>query len=47
MHWRNESGLFKPQPHAVWFSIVIMVVNLCISIGFQVLQILPNIMSNG
>lgn len=24
MYWRNKSKLFKPQPHAVWFSIVTM-----------------------
>ncbi len=28
MHWRNESGYFKPQPNAVWFAIVIIVVSI-------------------
>lgn len=31
MHWRNESKLFKPQPHAVWFSIVIIVGTIIVS----------------
>jgi cobalamin biosynthesis protein CobD/CbiB len=31
MHWRNESKYFKPQPHAVWFAIVILVVSIGIS----------------
>ncbi|MEM6821215.1 MAG: DUF4339 domain-containing protein [Verrucomicrobiota bacterium] len=32
MHWRNESKLFKPQPHAVWFAIVILLVSFGISL---------------
>lgn len=32
MHWRNQTGIFKPQPHAVWFAIVIMVVSIGVSV---------------
>ncbi len=32
MHWRNQTGVFKPQPHAVWFAIVIMVISIGISV---------------
>lgn len=33
MYWRNQSGYFKPQPHAVWFSILINVITFLVGIG--------------
>ncbi|MDD5261896.1 MAG: DUF4339 domain-containing protein [Methylacidiphilales bacterium] len=41
MHLRNESRYFKPQRHAVWFSIVIMVLN----IGLALILSMGNIMT--
>jgi len=38
MHWRNESGYFKPQPHAVWFAIVIIVVSIGIGAMMNLAQ---------
>jgi len=32
MHWRNQTGVFKPQPHAVWFAIVIIMGSIAISL---------------
>ncbi|MDR0532635.1 MAG: DUF4339 domain-containing protein [Verrucomicrobiales bacterium] len=37
MHWRNQSGYFKPQPHAVWFSIVVFVLAIIVGISVFVL----------
>jgi hypothetical protein len=37
MHWRNKSGYFKQQPHAVWFSIVIFVFAILVGIGALIL----------
>lgn len=35
MHWRNQSGVFKPQPHAVWFAILILVLSIAISVALN------------
>jgi hypothetical protein len=35
MHMRNQTKLFKPQPHAVWFSIVILVISVIIGLITQ------------
>lgn len=32
MHWRNQTQIFKPQPHAVWFAILIMLLSIGISV---------------
>jgi small-conductance mechanosensitive channel len=32
MHWRNQSGLFKPQPYAVWFSISVTVLGVVLAV---------------
>ncbi|MDZ4788091.1 MAG: DUF4339 domain-containing protein [Blastochloris sp.] len=40
MHWRNETKLFKPQPHAVWFSIAVMALFIAIYLGFNVVSLL-------
>lgn len=32
MHWRNQTGVFKPQPNAVWFAIVILLGSIAISL---------------
>lgn len=32
-YWRNESKCFKPQPHAVWFSIAVIVLNFILTAG--------------
>ncbi|MGF1679496.1 MAG: DUF4339 domain-containing protein [Candidatus Methylacidiphilales bacterium] len=32
MHWRNQTKVFKPQPHAVWFAILIMLLSIGVSL---------------
>ena len=45
MHFRNRTGYFKPQPHAVWVAIVAVVlsigINLAINLGTAALQQAP------
>ncbi|NJK90533.1 MAG: DUF4339 domain-containing protein [Blastochloris sp.] len=45
MHWRNETKLFKPQPHAVWFSIVILGIVLILWTSLQFLNAFMNLSS--
>jgi hypothetical protein len=47
MHLRNKSGYYKPQPHAVWFAIAIMVVNLGVAVIFGVLNSVATMLSQG
>lgn len=35
MHYRNLSGYFKPQPHAVWVSIVVVVLTIGVNVILQ------------
>ena len=45
MHFRNRTGYFKPQPHAVWVAIVAVVlsigINVAINLGTAALQQAP------
>ena len=45
MHFRNRTGYFKPQPHAVWIAIVAVVlsigINVAINLGTAALQQAP------
>jgi len=45
MHWRNQTGVFKPQPHAVWFAIVIMLGSIAISILLNGASVFADVMS--
>jgi len=45
MHWRNQTGVFKPQPHAVWFSILILVISIVISIALNGTTVLVEAMN--
>jgi GYF domain 2 len=40
MHWRNETKLFQPQPHAVWFSIAILALGIIVGVALQVASML-------
>lgn len=36
MHYRNLSGYFKPQPHAVWVSVAVVVLTIGVNVVIQI-----------
>lgn len=47
MHYRNKSGYFKPQPHAVWVAIAVVVVSIGFTIVSVVMQVVAEAAAQG
>ncbi len=47
MHYRNKSGYFKPQPHAVLVSIIVIVISIGFGIVSAVMQVAASAATQG